>query len=185
MSNSAGKYRTDCYNTYMKNVTIVLLVCALGILGFLLYANEDPATTSTVSTPTESAPAKTTGKEVNLSNKNLDKISKDILDDTSVTILNVSNNNLTGSLPGEIRKLTNLEVLIASDNNMTGIPAEIGQLGKLKVANFANNDLSGLPLELGNLRNLETLDLRGNPDISKHDIALIQKEIPNAQILVD
>jgi Leucine-rich repeat (LRR) protein len=55
----------------------------------------------------------------------------------------------------------------------------------LKTANFANNDLSGLPLEIGNLSNLETLDLRGNPNISKNDISQIQPKIPNAKILTD
>jgi Leucine-rich repeat (LRR) protein len=169
----------------MKNVIIVVLVLALGVTGYLLYSNEkspnNPATSGSNEVSTET----TTGDEINLSNKNLDKVSQDILDNRSVTKLDVSDNNLTGSLPAEIRKLTNLEVLIASGNKMTGIPAEIGQLSKLRIANFANNDLSGLPQEIGKLRNLETFDLRGNPNISQNDIAIIQKQIPNAKILTD
>ena len=169
----------------MKNVIIVVLVLALGVTGYLLYSNEKPPTTPVTSGSNEVSTETTTGDEINLSNKNLDKVSQDILDNRSVTKLDVSDNNLTGSLPAEIRKLTNLEVLIASDNRMTGIPAEIGQLSKLRIANFANNDLSGLPQEIGNLSNLETFDLRGNPNISQNDIAIIQKQIPNAKILTD
>jgi Leucine-rich repeat (LRR) protein len=68
---------------------------------------------------------------------------------------------------------------------MTGIPAEIGQLSKLRIANFANNDISGLPMEIGNLKNLQTLDLRGNPNVSQQDLGQIRQKIPNAQILTD
>jgi Leucine-rich repeat (LRR) protein len=68
---------------------------------------------------------------------------------------------------------------------MTGIPAEIGQLSKLRIANFANNKLSGLPLEIGNLTQLETLDLRGNPNLSQHDLDLIRAKIPKTTILTD
>lgn len=124
-------------------------------------------------------------KTLDLSNKGLTKVSADSFNDNSVVVLDVSKNSLTGALPAEIRKLTNLETLNASDNNMTGIPAEIGQLSHLKVANFSNNNISGLPLEIGNLTKLEMLDLRGNPNVSKYDISLIQPKIPNAQILTD
>lgn len=159
------------------------MALALGGLGYLVYTNNNSSTAPTTSEDVNTKTATTS--EINLSGKNLSKVPKDILDDKSIIKLDVSDNNLVGSLPAEIRKLTNLEVLLASNNKMTGIPAEIGQLSKLKIANFSNNNLSGLPLEIGNLNKLETLDLRGNPNISKSDISLIQKEIPNAKILVD
>jgi Leucine-rich repeat (LRR) protein len=162
------------------------MVLAIGVLGYLLFTKDTSPTQSEVNTTSETETAQSTsGKEINLSNKGLSEVSKDILDDKSVTKLDVSGNNLSGALPAEIRKLTNLELLDASDNNMTGIPAEIGQLSKLRVADFSNNDLSGLPMEIGNLNNLETLDLRGNPNISKNDLSLIQSKIPNANILTD
>lgn len=125
------------------------------------------------------------GKTIDLASKGLSKVSTDILDDNSVTTLDVSGNNLTGALPAEIRKLTSLEVLIVSDNQMTGIPAEIGQLSNLRTVNFANNKLSGLPLEIGNLSKLETLDLRGNPNVSLRVPDKIRQKIPNAKILTD
>lgn len=176
----------------MKNVVIVVLVIAVGALGYLLIFKDDNSNTSNTSTNTTDSTstgnadiATSSGKTIDLSGRGLTEVPKDVLDDTKVVVFNVSDNNLTGALPAEIRKMTNLEQLIANDNKMTGIPAEIGQLSKLKIANFANNNISGLPLEIGNLTNLETLDLRGNPNVSDYDIGLIQPKIPNAQILTD
>ncbi len=175
----------------MKNVAIALLVIAVGVMGYLQFVKDDSSDTnkessaSTSNTASDEQPASGDGKTIDLSSKGLTQLNKDILDDSSVTTLDVSGNSLTGALPAEIRKLTNLEVLNASDNKMTGIPAEIGQLSKLRIANFANNDISGLPLEIGNLKNLETLDLRGNPNVSSYDLSQIQSKIPNAKILTD
>lgn len=178
----------------MKNIIIIVLVLALGVVGYFQFVrNGSPDTDSTGNT-TNSASSESTSvptaaasdkNSLNLANSGLTEVPKDKLDNSKVTTLDVSGNNLTGALPAEIRKLTNLEVLTAADNNMTGIPAEIGQLSKLKTANFANNNISGLPLEIGNLKNLETLDLRGNPNVSAYDISQIQPKIPNAQILTD
>lgn len=170
----------------MKKAVIFALVLVIAIVGIVLVTNKivpGTNTSQTQSSPTDAAVK--AGKTINLARKGLREVPKNILDDSSVIVFDVSGNSLTGALPAEIRKLTNLEVLNASNNNMTGIPAEIGQLSKLKTANFANNNLSGLPLEIGNLKNLETLDLRGNPNISRHDIGLIQPKIPNAKILTD
>lgn len=173
----------------MKNAVIAILVLLLGIVGFLYFTkdnNIDSSNNDSVSGEAEDEATNTSsGKTLDLSSKGLKDISQDILDDKSIVIFDVSGNNLTGALPAEIRKLSNLEVLNASNNNMTGIPAEIGQLSKLKVVNFSNNDISGLPLEIGNLSNLETLDLRGNPNVSRYDISLIQPKIPNSKILTD
>lgn len=170
----------------MKNAVIVVLVLLVGALGYLLFIKDDSKDTSGNQTSTTTgASTASSGKTIDLSDQGLSEVPKNILDDDSVTTLDVSGNKLTGALPGEIRMLSNLEVLDASDNNLTGIPAEIGQLSKLRTANFANNNISGLPLEIGNLKNLETLDLRGNPNVSQYDISQIQPKIPNAKILTD
>lgn len=159
-----------------KNFVIIVLVLTVGILGYALFTlNQTQApVTNTASS-----------QMLDLSRKNLQQIDKNLLDNSSVRTLDVSNNNLTGALPAEIRKLTNLETLNASNNQLTGVPAEIGQLTRLTTINFANNNLSGLPLELGNLKNLKVLDLRGNKNISTYDLNQIRGKIPNAQMLTD
>lgn len=183
----------------MKNIIIIILVVIVAALGYLVITNNKVITSNNIepkpqatisSSPIESPTNETTqqpisGRTLDLSGRGLEKIDQKYFDDTSITILNVSNNNLTGALPAEIRKLKNLQVLDASNNKMTGIPAEIGQLSELRIANFANNNISGLPLEIGNLKNLQTLDLRGNPNVSQYDLSKIQPQIPNAQILTD
>ena len=113
----------------------------------------------------------------NLSGQQLGQVPADVFSQTNLIELDLSDNRLTGALPGEIRFLKNLKVLNASNNLMTGVPAEIGQLSGLEVLNLANNQLSGLPYELGNLQNLHTLDLSGNP-YSEYDLAIIKQSLP-------
>ncbi len=167
----------------MKNVIITILVIVVIILSSVILFNIQSA--KAPNPEGNNNTVQSDQKSIKLSGNNLTKIDQNVFDDTSVTVLDVSNNQLTGALPAEIRKLSNLEYLYASNNQLTGIPAEIGQLSKLKVADFSNNNISGLPLEIGNLTNLETLDLRGNPNISTYDINLIQPKIPNTKILTD
>ncbi len=175
----------------MKNAIIVALVVVVLGLGAFIFTRENTNSTTNTQSPASGTaePAEqlksSSPKELDLSNKNLTQVQKDILDDKNAIKLDVSDNALTGSLPAEIRKLTNLEVLDASNNKLTGIPAEIGQLENLREANFANNNISGLPLEIGKLKKLETLDLRGNPNLSKNDVGLIAQQIPNAKIQTD
>ena len=85
-------------------------------------------------------------------------------DSARVVQLRLSNNNLRGSIPAEIRYLTALEILSVADNRLSGtIPPEIGELGALTVLDMANNRLPGtIPAELGNLSNLIHLDLSRN-----------------------
>lgn len=101
------------------------------------------------------------------------------------TVINLSNQGLSGSLKAEVRFLSNLTELNLSGNNFTGLPAEIGQLSKLQVLNLANNPLTGLPYELGNLKNLKVLDLRGT-NYAQADLEIIKQGLPaTAQVLVD
>lgn len=169
----------------MKNLIIGALLIAVVGLGALLFFKTDQANAPDSSLSTTENTQASSGKTLNLSNQGLISLPTDILDDSTVTTLDVSGNNLTGSLPSEIGKLENLEVLDASENNMTGIPAEIGKLSKLKVADFSNNDVTGLPMEIGNLEGLESLDLRGNPNLSVDDLSKIRSRIPNTQIRID
>ena len=78
--------------------------------------------------------------------------------------LDLSNNQLTGSIPPEIGNLTNLTWLWLNDNQLTGsIPPEIGNLTNLTRVSLYDNQLTGsIPSELGNLTNLTYLNLKSN-----------------------
>jgi Leucine-rich repeat (LRR) protein len=122
---------------------------------------------------------------LNLSGQGLTKAPEDIFDKTNLKELNLSNNQLGGTLQAEVRNLSKLTVLNLSNNNFTGLPAEVGQLSQLQVLDLSNNNLTGLPYELGNLKNLLRLDLRGN-DYAKQDLEVIKKGFVNdVVILVD
>lgn len=139
----------------------------------LTYENvkEDIEEKEVDTTPTSTVKNSNT---LDLSNQNLDKLPSYVLSSTNIEGLDISNNNLTGALPGEIRHLSNLKVLNASNNKMTGVPAEVGQLSKLEVLDLSNNQLTGLPNELGNLKKLKVLNLSGN-NYSKQDLDVIRK----------
>lgn len=80
----------------------------------------------------------------------------------SKVILN--NNNLIGSLPPEIGKLSHLTVLQLQNNLLDSqLPDEIGEMDSLSDLRLNNNQLTGtLPSVIGNLTNLKTLYLNNN-----------------------
>ena len=84
--------------------------------------------------------------------------------DGSVIGLRLVHNQLTGPIPSELGKLSNLIELSLWGNQLTGpIPPELGSLSELGVLELAGNQLTGpIPLELGRLTNLWDL-LRGQP----------------------
>lgn len=83
---------------------------------------------------------------------------------TMVTELDLSGNNLTGSIPTELEDLSNMQVLFLHTNQLSGsIPSQLGSLMNLEYLYLLYNNLTGsIPSELGNLSNLEYLSLGFN-----------------------
>ena len=168
---------------------ILLLVGLLVVVGmsFLLWRNSDDTnlrnTDVTVTNSTEKNDALTSEVEndnktaLDLSAKGLTEVSPDVFTQTELTELDLSNNQLTGALPAEVRHLQKLKVLDLSNNKFTGVPAEIGQLKLLEILDLSNNQLTGLPNELGNLSNLKQLNLSGNA-YAEADLVNIRKNLP-------
>ena len=125
----------------------------------------------------------TGSKTLNLSNKGLKSLPAEIGNLSKTEEFYVDHNQLTGALPAEIRKMSNLRIIDASDNQLTGIPAEIGQLYKLEAIDFSNNKIDTFPNEIANLKNnLKTLNLKNNT-FSETSIGQLKTMLPNTEII--
>lgn len=104
-----------------------------------------------------------------------------------VITLNLSNNNLSGTIPSTIGNLTNLTQLQLFNNQLSGsIPTQMGNLTNLTSLGLENNSLSGtLPTSISNLTILSSLTLSGNqltdsvPVVYKNLASLQQFDIRN------
>ena len=78
--------------------------------------------------------------------------------------LNLSIQQLTGTIPPDLGKLTNLTFLSLATNQLTGpIPKEIGNLVNMTHLQLWYNQFTGeIPHEIWNLNNLEGLGLASN-----------------------
>ena len=83
---------------------------------------------------------------------------------STLRVLNIGRNELTGPLPAVLGNMTTLEVIDVRHNVFNGpIPAELGKLTNLKRLDFHGNALTGtVPASLGNLTNLTLLWLVNN-----------------------
>ncbi len=82
----------------------------------------------------------------------------------TTTSIDLSNHQLTDTIPSSICNLTNLVSLNLSFNELSGsIPNDIGNLTKLVSLNLSRNQLIGeIPLSIGNLQSLLSIRLHAN-----------------------
>jgi internalin A len=100
-------------------------------------------------------------RELDLSNKNLTKISEVIAKLTNLTQLDLRNNQIT-EIPEAIAKLTNLTYLNLNFNKITQISEAIANLTNLTYLNLNFNKITQIPEAIANLTNLTQLDLNSN-----------------------
>ncbi|CAM0950528.1 unnamed protein product [Alopecurus aequalis] len=83
---------------------------------------------------------------------------------STLTNLDLSHNQLGGSIPSSMAHLRYLQALLLHDNQIRGsIPSALANLTKLTTLLLSNNKLVGsVPPEIGNLATLKELDLRVN-----------------------
>ncbi|XP_040998014.1 probable LRR receptor-like serine/threonine-protein kinase At3g47570 [Juglans microcarpa x Juglans regia] len=83
---------------------------------------------------------------------------------TTLSLLGLGENRISGSIPRGLGNLINLETLGIGKNTISGsIPSEISYLGKLRILDLYENNLSGnIPASLGNLTLLINLYLGMN-----------------------
>nr|XP_043614466.1 probable LRR receptor-like serine/threonine-protein kinase At3g47570 [Erigeron canadensis] len=83
---------------------------------------------------------------------------------TRLRVLNISSNNIQGSIPANISQCIQLRVVDFMQNKLSGsIPEDLGLLVNLQTLNLAKNHLSGsIPLSIANLSSLTTLNLGTN-----------------------
>jgi len=82
----------------------------------------------------------------------------------TVKDLNLSENNLVGTIPNELALLSNLSWLDLSVNSLTGtIPSQLGLLSNLAELDLSGNGLTGtIPSQIAMMSNLTWLDLSVN-----------------------
>ena len=165
-------------------LTIISIIALGGCsLKSALIKNKIPEINNAIQEQADKAKEMVTSETLDLSNQKLEKVPAYVFAKINITELNLSNNFLTGALPGEIRFLKNLKILRLNNNLMTGIPAEIGQLTNLETLDLANNKLTGLPNELANLKNLKSMNLAGN-DYSEQDLDYIRRKLVNTNFII-
>ncbi|MDE2763236.1 MAG: Ig-like domain-containing protein [Gemmatimonadota bacterium] len=81
-----------------------------------------------------------------------------------LSLMALDGNSITGPIPAALGNLPRLSVIVVSDNRLSGpIPSELGNLESLMQLAVANNRLTGpIPSELGNLARLVELDVSHN-----------------------
>ena len=104
--------------------------------------------------------------------------------DTSVSAIELSRNNLSGKLPDDIGQFANLEILNLSDNDISGgLPDSMINLVTLKILNLSHNYFNGNLINIyGSTHSLVALDISNNNfngNIPKNLGKMIKLEVLN------
>ncbi|URD70712.1 leucine-rich repeat domain-containing protein [Leptospira borgpetersenii] len=118
---------------------------------------------------------------LDLSNKRLKTLPKEIGELQNLTVFNLYVNQLK-TLPKEIGKLKNLTVLDLTNNQLTTLPKEIGKLQSLRELDLSGNQLTTLPKDIGKLQNLQELYLDDIPAWRSQE-EKIRKLLPQTRII--
>ncbi len=91
----------------------------------------------------------------------------------NLTVLQLSENQLSGEIPASLDSLTSLQQLTLDQNQLSGPIPDLSHLRNLTVLQLSENQLSGeIPSSLGNLANLKiarfasNTDAEGNPSLT-------------------
>jgi len=95
---------------------------------------------------------------------NVDSWEGVIVENAKISSLLLYSNNLVGTIPSELGKLSSLKKLSLSNNSLTGkVPESLGELSELHYLDLGNNNLNGvIPIPLGSLLHLTELYLNNN-----------------------
>ncbi len=113
---------------------------------------------------------------IQLSGNNLTgTLPPEIGDFERLSSLQIDNNNISGNIPPEVGDLNDLTILFLDNNDFTGtVPSSFGNLGKLEILYLDNNDLSGaIPQSFTNLTFIQKLDIFNNAFDSLPDMSNI------------
>ncbi|CAI0458546.1 unnamed protein product [Linum tenue] len=106
------------------------------------------------------------------------------------TLLDLSNNQLSGEIPNSLGNLRSLKVLNLSHNSLSGpIPASFGNIKELESLDLSHNNLSGdIPLSDNNLSGRiptgSQMDRMNNPDsYANNDARLCGMQILNRAMM--
>ncbi|KAF6138528.1 hypothetical protein GIB67_022562 [Kingdonia uniflora] len=99
-----------------------------------------------------------------LADNNLTGLFPEFTKNQNLSFLDISGNNINGTIPSSVRYCKNLTLLDFSMNKLLGpLPHELGNLEELQVLNLSRNHLQGpLPPEISRCAKLYSLDLGYN-----------------------
>jgi Leucine-rich repeat (LRR) protein len=118
--------------------------------------------------------------KLSLKNTKLKTLPPDIMRFTNLQILNLGNNKLR-EIPEEISQLEHLQILILVGNKLRDLPDGFRKLENLKELYLGSNRLSEIPAWVGGLSKLRALDVSYNA-LTPYEIELLQYRLPKCNV---